>query len=707
MTLDSDSPPQSPWRRFLGRIPTAAVVGASLILAVLILILPILPGEQTVSLKLGDLSAQDVLAPRSVTYISESLTRQARAEAAKAVALVYDPPDSLIAREQAEKLQAAMDFITNVRSDPYSALDQKLDDLAQLSDVVLTDEAAARVLQLSDMDWELVQQEAKAVLERIMRQPIGPSQLGDVLESIPNFVSLSFPENLIYPVSELVRNLVVPNSLFNEEATEKLREEAAANAESVTRSFVTGQVVIPRGKLVTEADLEAVFMLGLTTESLNLRNAASMILAVFLSGTLLMMFISQFHPEMTRRVRSVFLFCMIVLTFLAVARIMVPGHAVLPFLFPIAALGILIASLFGRGLGILTAMMLATFAGWLGNNSLEIGLYGGLSALTAVLLLGKGEKPLRFFGAGFAAGMTGSLVVVITRLSEPASDLIGILTLVGCSFVNGLLSGSLSLGLLFLIGNLFDIPTNLQLLDLSRPDHPLLREILLQAPGTYQHSLQVANLAEYAGERIGANTLLLRVGALYHDAGKAVQPKFFVENQAAENNPHDRLDPESSARLIIQHTRDGLNLARKHHLPTRVRDLITEHHGTLRANYQYGMALEAAGGKAGKIDEEKYRYPGPRPRSKEAAILMLADGVEAKYRAVLPTTPEDVEKLVRTVLDDRLAQHQFDNTDLTLHDLDVIREALIDALRGRSHSRLLYPEDEKKQPPKNTQRRKS
>ena len=707
MTLDSDSPPLPRWRRILGRIPTAVVVGASLILAVLILILPILPGEQTISLQLGDVSSQDVLAPRSVTYISESLTQQARAEAANAVAPVYDPPDPLIAREQAEKLQAAMDFITKVRSDPYSALDEKLDDLSQLSHVRLTDEAAARVLQLSDMDWELVQQEAKAVLERIMRQPIGPSQLGDVLESIPNFVSLSFPENLILLVSELVRSLVAPNSLFNEEATTALREEAAANAESVTRSFVTGQVVIPRGKLVTEADLEAVFMLGLTTESLNLRSAASMILAVFLSGVLLMMFISQFHPEMSRRVRSVFLFCMVVLTFLTVARIMVPGHAVLPFLFPIAAMGILIASLFGRGLGILTGMMLATFAGWLGNNSLEIGLFGGLSALAAVLLLGKGEKPLRFFGAGFAAGLTGSFVVVITRLSEPASDLIGILTLIGCSFVNGILSGSLSLGLLFLIGNLFDIPTNLQLLDLSRPDHPLLREILLQAPGTYQHSLQVANLAEYAGERIGANTLLLRVGALYHDAGKSVQPKFFVENQAAEENPHDRLDPESSAHLIIQHARDGLNLARKHHLPTRVRDLIAEHHGTLRANYQYGMALEAAGGKANKIDEEKFRYPGPRPRSKEAAILMLADGVEAKYRAVVPTTPEDVEKLVRTVLDDRLAQHQFDNTDLTLHDLDVIREALIDALRGRSHSRLLYPEDEKKQPPKNTQRRKS
>jgi putative nucleotidyltransferase with HDIG domain len=707
VTLDSESLPLPRWRQILGRIPAAAIFAATLILAALILTLPILPGEQTISLQLGDVSTQEVLAPRSVTYISESLTGQARSDAADAVAPVYDPPDPLIAREQAETLQTALDFITNIRSDSFSTLEEKLNDLAQMQAVNLSTESATRILQLSDMDWELVQQEAKAVLERIMRQPIGPSQLGDELDSIPNYVGLAYPEELIFLVSDLVRDLVVPNSLFNEEATQTLREEAAANAKPVTRSFVTGQVVIPRGKIVTDSDLEAVFMLGLTTESLNVRTAVSMVLAVVLSGVLLLMFIAQFHPELPQRIRSVFLYCLIVLTFLVVARIMVPDHTVLAFLFPIAAMGILIGSLFGRGLGILTAMILATFAGWLGNNSLEIGLFGGLSSLTAVLLLGKGEKPLRFFGAGFASGVTGAIVVVITRLSEPASDLIGILTLIACSFINGILSGSLSIGLLFLIGNLFDIPTNLQLLDLSRPDHPLLREILLQAPGTYQHSLQVANLAEYAGERIGANTLLLRVGALYHDAGKALQPKFFVENQAAESNPHDLLDSESSARLIIRHASDGLSLARKHHLPTRVRDLIAEHHGTLRTNYQYGMALEAAGGKPDAIEEEKYRYPGPRPRSKEAAILMLADGVEAKYRAVVPTTPEDVEKLVSTVLEDRLAQHQFDNTDLTLHDIDLIKEALIDALRGRSHSRLLYPEDEKKQPAKASPRRKS
>jgi putative nucleotidyltransferase with HDIG domain len=697
---ESSSPPVPRWRLILGRIPVAVVVVAGAVFAALILTLPILPGERTVSLRLGDVSPQDVLSPRAVTYVSRILTQQARDQAAAQVTPVYNPPDPLIARQQAETLQAALAYITNVRTNPFATLEEKLADLRQLSKVSLPTETATRILQLSDPEWEMVQQESEAVLERIMRLPIGPDQLQDIRNSIPNYVSLAFPENQISLVTDLVRNLVVPNSLYNESATQSLRDQAAANVTPVTRSFVTGQVVIPRGKVVSEDDLEAVFMLGLITESLNLRAAASMILAVLLATVLLSFFVAQFHREIARGLRPVLLFSLIVLAFLTISRIMVPGHTVLPFLFPVAAMGMLIACIYGRRLGILTGMLLSIFAGLMGDNSLEIALYGALSCLAAVLLLGKGEKPVRFFVAGVAAGVTGAVVVLIIRLSIPASDLIGILTLIAASLANGLLAGSLSLGLLFLVGNLFDITTNLQLLDLSRPDHPLLREILLQAPGTYQHSLQVANLAEHAGERIGANALLLRVGALYHDVGKSVQPKFFVENQGPDGNPHDRLDPEASARLIIQHSRDGLNLARKHRLPTRVRDLIGEHHGTLRTNFQYGLALNAAGGDPGKVDESKFRYPGPRPRSKEAAILMLADGVEAKFRAVGPSTSEDIEKLVRDVVDDRLSQRQFDNTDLTLHDLEVIVDAFADALRGRVHIRLLYPEDEKKQPGK-------
>jgi putative nucleotidyltransferase with HDIG domain len=695
--VSAETPATHPprWRVFLSRIPVTVVGLITTALAILILVLPILPGERTLSLQLGGVSSQEVLAPRPKTYISQVLTRQAQEQAAALVAPVYDPPDPLIARQQAESLQTALVFIANVRNDSYSTTEEKIADLQAMKPFALSTERATQILQLSDPDWELVQQEAKTVLERIMRQSIGPDRLEDIRNSIPAYISLSLPESQIPLVVDLVRNLVIPNSFYNEAATQNLRDQAASNTLPVTRSFAQGQVVIPRGKVVDEADLEAVSMLGLTTAALNLRNASSIALTVILAALLLSAFISQFHREMTHGLRLAFLFCLFILVFLTIARFMVPDHTVLPYLFPMAALGIMVANIYGRGLGILTAMLLSTIIGLMGGIHLEIALFGSLSSLTAILVMGKNEKALRFFIAGLAAGIVGAIVVIITQLPEPASDLTGIVTLSVASLANGFLSGSLALGGIFLVGNIFDLTTNLQLLDLSRPDHPLLREILLQAPGTYQHSLQVANLSEYAGERIGANTLLLRVGALYHDAGKAVSPGFFVENQLPNGNPHDRLDPESSARLIIQHVHDGLKLARKHRLPTQVRALIAEHHGTLRTNFQYGLAVQAAGGDPLKVDDSKFRYSGPAPQSKEAAILMLADGIEAKFRADSPANPEEIEKLVGQVIDDRMSQHQFDQTDLTMHDLKVIGEAFQDALRGRIHARLRYPEEEK------------
>jgi cyclic-di-AMP phosphodiesterase PgpH len=683
------------WRVFLKRISAGLLVFYSVLAAVLILILPILPGERTVSLELDDVSTQEIVAPRAVTYISSVLTRQARDQAAAQVAPVYDPPDPRIARQQAEALQIALAYIANVRADTYASKAEKLADLGNLTQIDLDEQTATQILNLSDLEWELVQRESKDVLERIMRRQIQPGDLEDTRSSIPADVSFAIPEQHAVIVAQIVQDLVVPNSLYNETATAARREQTAAAVAPVSRSFVPGQVVVTRGKIVTEADLEAVASLGLITESLNVRTATSMTLAVILLTVLLLIFVARFHPEIGRTIRPSLLLALLLLVFLVAARVLVPGHTIIPYLLPVPALAMVVASLFGQGLGILVGMLFASLAGMIGGNALDLALYCGLSSLTAVLLLGKGEKPVQFFLSSLAASLTGIAVILATHLQEPATDMTGIATLTGASLANGLLSGSLALGLLLLLGLIFDVTTNLHLLELSRPDHPLLREILLNAPGTYQHSLQVANLAEYAGERIGANTMLLRVGALYHDAGKALQPKFFVENQGSDANPHDRLDPEASAKLIIQHTKDGLALARKHRLPSVVADLIVEHHGTLRTNFQYSLALKAAGDDPAKVDETHFRYGGPRPRSREAAILMLADGVEAKFRAVSPTTPEDIDALVRNVIEDRLSQHQFDETDITLHDLDRIRQAFSDALRGRIHGRLRYPDDEK------------
>jgi putative nucleotidyltransferase with HDIG domain len=263
----------------------------------------------------------------------------------------------------------------------------------------------------------------------------------------------------------------------------------------------------------------------------------------------------------------------------------------------------------------------------------------------------------------------------------------------------GIASTGLALPLQFLLAQFLGLTTALQLLEISRPDSPLLNYFLQRAPGTYQHSLQVANMSEQAAELIHADALLTRVGALFHDVGKAANPLFFVENQPpSQIDSHDDLDPADSAQAIIAHVTDGLELARRYRLPRRLQDFIAEHHGTLIARYQYNRAVQAAGGDASKVDEAKFRYPGPAPRSKETALLMFADGVEASARAERPANDEELRLLVHKVLESRQKNGQLDDTPISQRDLASITESFVSTLRVTYHPRLEYPKEQSATP---------
>jgi hypothetical protein len=310
--------------------------------------------------------------------------------------------------------------------------------------------------------------------------------------------------------------------------------------------------------------------------------------------------------------------------------------------------------------------------------------------------LGRASRLTSFFAAGGAIAICGSTITLIFNLPQPISDWIVIATLSGAALLNGLASASLAVLLQFFLAQFLGMTTALQLMEISRPDHPLLQHLLRTAPGTYQHSLQVANLAEQAADSIEADTLLTRVGALYHDVGKTVNPMFFIENQAPGSpNPHDELEPLPSAQIIIKHVPDGLELARKYRLPGRIQDFILEHHGTMITRYQYTNAVKAVNGDEEQVDREHFRYPGPRPRSRETAILMLADGSEARVRAERPEDKEKIRDLVKDVIQNRLTAGQLDETDLTLRDLDAITDSFTATLRGMYHPRIEYPQLEK------------
>jgi len=643
-------------------------------------------------LALGDVAPQDIAAPSAATYESQVLTGTARLAAEATVVEVFDPPDSRIARQQLEKLHAVLDFVTEVRADPFASSETRQQDLAALADIDLSPASARALLDLPEPRWEAVSQEASAVLEEVMRGEIRQGRLEDARRRLPAMVSMSLAENQAALVVELVGAFIAPNTLYNQAATELARMRAAQDVPSVMRSYAQGETIVSRGQVVGPMQLEALEAFGLLSSASPWQAVAMQALLVSLLGIALALYAFRVVPEFLHNTGLTAVTSLLFVLAALAMQFAIPDRTVLPYFFPAATIPILLAILVSPGMGLMAALVLGALGGFLAPRGLELGLYFTLTGALAALMIGRAERLSSFIWAGLAADLAGLAVVVIFRLPDPTTDLRGMAELLGGAIASGVISAGLAFGLLLLIGNLLGITTNLQLIELSRPDHPLLQLLLRSAPGSYQHSLQVANLAEQAARAIGANPLLTRVGALYHDVGKALRPQFFIENQILGHNIHEQLDPATSSSMILSHVQDGIELARKHRLPRAIADFIPEHHGTLETSYQYHAAMQAAEGNGDNVDRADFTYPGPKPRTRETAILMLADGVEAKGRAEMPEDEASIDTLVHWVVDDRLAKGQLDRTDLTLKDLDTIRRSFVATLKSMYHPRLRYPD---------------
>jgi putative nucleotidyltransferase with HDIG domain len=671
----------------LGLIFALGLIGTILVLSI-----PQSQNGSTFILEPGDVAPQDILAPYSLDFPSEVLTEQAREEAAGAIADIYDPPDSNVARQQLESLREVLDYIDTVRADQFSTSEQLIEDLVKNEEVPLDNEIAQAILDLPDPRWEAIKLETTSVLERVMRNEIREDRLNEARRSVPTLVSIALPENQVQLVSHLVTAFVATNTRFNQSATEEARDEARQSVELVRKSYAAGETIVNRGDKLSPLEIEALEAYNLLKPPEPWQRIAIQVLLVTLLASTIALYAYRVHPTEIKKTRQALT---ISIAFVVVAlsmQLMIPGRTVLPYLFPAATLPMLLAVLFSPGMGIMSALVSGALAGFLAPRGLEFGLYTVLSGTMAALIIGRAERLSNFFWAGIGTSVSAATVIIIFRFPDPATDLLGKATLMGAAIINGLLSASLGFGLLLLIGNFLGITTSLQLIELSRPDHPLLQLLLQNAPGTYQHSLQVANLAEQASRAIGANPLLTRVGALYHDIGKALRPQFFIENQVPGQNVHEQLDPTTSASIILSHVDDGLELANKYRLPESIQAFIKEHHGNQKVRYQYHAAIEAAGGDKNLVKADEFTYHGSTPLTRETAVLMLADGVEAKTRADKPQDREELDKLVRWVIADRLSNGQLARTDLTLKDLDTIRSSFTRTLRNFYHPRLQYPE---------------
>ncbi len=670
-------------------LATVMIVSVGIASVTLLLTMAKTPSAQ--DLQVGSVASQEIVAPYAITYTSDVMTEQRRSDAAYAALPQYTVADTSIARQQLDRLRAALAFISTVRADSYASQAQKLTDLAALQDVHLDQETATAILELTEPRWQAVQQEAVIVLERAMRDTIREDRLETTLRGIPSMVSLALPEDQAAIVVELVATLIAPNSFYSDSLTEAVRQQAMEAVEPVTVSYAAGETILRRGEKVTTTKLEAMQHLGLARPEIHWQDYASLA-GVILLVTLLFVIYLRRKPELAANLPGVILVSGLFLIFLIGGRFALPLHTLMPYVYPVAAYALVVTVLIGAETALVTLIPLVILLTYGHPAAFQLLLYYGLSSLCGVLIPKREQRITAYVWTGFVVAVTGAATLTIYLLPESETTWNSLASLAGLALLNGLLVAGITVLLQYLLAPLLGQITPLQLLEISRPDHPLMEYLLHNAPGTYQHSLQVANLAEQAAEAIDADGLLTRVGALYHDVGKAQNPQFFIENQVSGAlNTHEDLEPAESAAIIISHVSDGLRLAQQYHLPRRIRDFISEHHGTLLTFYQYTSAVKAAGGDKSLVDERLFKYPGPPPQSRETALLMLADSCEARVRAQRPPDEEALKAMIKEIIDKRVHSGQLAAIDFTLKDLDIITASFTATLRGIYHPRVEYP----------------
>ncbi|NWF68671.1 MAG: HDIG domain-containing protein [Chloroflexi bacterium] len=673
-----------------------AVIGAAvlfvLITTVVVAFDDLSPEASTIAaLQVGDIARQDIHAPISLTYVSDVLTNQRREAAAAAVQPVYDAPDPNVARRQAQLARQILDFILNVRRDPFGSPQQKLSDLSMITALTLDEPLMQRILTVDDSTWQAIDEQVVTVLERVMRDEIREADIFTIQGQLPLEVSVRSSAEDAALITAIVSDLLRPNTFENPAATASAQQQARDNVPPEQRSFERGQIVVREGTRLEAADYEALNQLGLLRPAdYRIQALARALLATVITIVTLGLYIARFQPQLFEdSPRFLVLIALLFLLTLVGARFLGVNGQI--YVYPSAALALLFVAIVGADVAAMGILSLAVLTGLMADNSLEIAVLVASGGMIGIPTLRRSENFNSYFFAGLMIGIMNIAIIALFNLATPLNAATNLLTLFIYGLLNGILSAAAALVGLYLVTQLLNLPTSLKLLELSRPNHPLLQRLLREAPGTYQHSLQVANLCEQAANRIGANAELVHVAALYHDIGKMENAQFFVENQVNNISPHTALnDPYRSAAIIIDHVIEGDQLARQHRLPKRIRDFIKEHHGTTRVAYFYNKAVEQAGDEAA-VNIENFMYPGPRPQTRETAILMLADGCESTVRARRPGSKAEIADIVHEIVQAKLADEQLDDSKLTLSDLKEIQTVFVEMLQGVFHPRINYP----------------
>ncbi|GGI09595.1 hypothetical protein GCM10011354_34860 [Egicoccus halophilus] len=654
----------------------------------------------------GEPAPRTVFADEAIREVDEEATEQARQTAAQSV----DPVEVFNPGAQAEIVSETRQIfaaVRGVREPPDAGGDvppmtpsraQQLEALEQ-EQLGLEPEVLDALLSVPLTQLATVEQVTVAIAQGFARQPVPEDEVQQLLaDQLPVELAVqSLPgdtaETIVDPV---LRTVMRPTVVVDPDATTARRERAAEETEELASTWRPGQAIVREGEIVGPMQARAIESLGLSGSSparALLRALAAMAMVAVIGGV----YLHRMQPRVWVTGKKLLLLGLLVTAY---AGLVVGATAVTgatsngwAYVVPAGALAMLAALLIHPVVGISTMLPAAVLVLLVEPSAAPVALFAAAAVLVSVPLTTRISSRSDLRSATLRAGLSYPvLAAVLVLVFGPRDELV---TAVLAGALNGLVTAIAVQGAMPFLENLFRLPTVTALLDLADRNHPLLRELEAKALGSYNHSVMVASLCERACRAIGAQPLLGSVAALYHDIGKVRQPHFFIENQQGIANPHDDLEPEVSAVIIQNHVVDGVEMATEYRLPPEVVACIGSHHGTMLVSYFFDRAVEAAGGDHDAVDEEHFRYKGHKPRSKEAAVLLLADCCEAATRAMAMsrgTLPrDDIESTVDRLLQERVDDGQFEECDLTFRELMTARDTIVESLVGIYHPRIAYP----------------
>lgn len=472
------------------------------------------------------------------------------------------------------------------------------------------------------------------------------------------------------------------------EKTEEARQNITKNVIPVI--YKKDQTIIAEGQPITESQIELLNDLGLLDNDKSTGIYMNLVLLLVVAGVLGLQwrYIKEKRRDIYENNSKVILINLLTVLTVVLARISI---LISPYVIPFACISIILSVLIDSKTSVTIGILNVIFISFIVKFSVDLTLIAMLNAVIVPMVLKRVQQRNDIL---YSSLLIGAINVVFNGamgyfLSTNVTSIINKAILTG---VSAIVSGILAIGILPILENMFDVLTNIKLLELANPNHPLMRRLLLEAPGTYHHCVLVANLAEMAAESVGANPILARVASYYHDVGKLERPYYFKENQIGIANPHDDMSPALSSAIILSHVDDGVKLAEKYNLPEVITDVVREHHGDSLAKYFY-ITMRNKSENPDEVNEADYRYGGPPPRTKESTIIMLADGVEASVRSINKPNKKKIEEMVNNIIKSRIDENQFVNSDLTFKDLEKIRESFLKVLSGIYHERIEYPKD--------------